>query len=465
MKAAGVSIDITKNIDKWKKSNDFTLLGNYYIHAGMAEYYLEDYEAADEHLKNGEYCLAGQIVNIPNREWHIFHVLNSLRLLKKIPAQEELNEVMSNIQPVLEKLELWTSFGPALKPYLTFIKAEIERIKGDFRETRNLYLDAIDIAQEEEYTLEVFRSVWRTGNTEYYPVSFYRDQRIAGWRENYVYKLPSGEIVAVYDDITERKQAEEDLARHRDHLETLVKERTEKLNMANQELNDFAYIVSHDLKAPLRGITQLAGWLADDYANAFDKDGKEQMDMLIGRTRRMHDMIEGILQYSRIGRITRRVNEVDLNALVNEIIEIISPSKSIQITIKNKLPNVYCDETAIYQVFQNLLDNAVKYLDKPEGRINVAAVSEDGNWRFCVSDNGPGIEERHRKKIFQMFQTLKPKDETGSTGIGLALVKKIVNNWDGSIRLESEVEAGSKFFFTMPKKEAKDEKQQTDTAG
>ena len=178
----------------------------------------------------------------------------------------------------------------------------------------------------------------------------------------------------------------------------------------------------------------------------------------------MHDMIEGILQYSRIGRSADRETHMDLNLLVNEIIEIISPPENIKIIVTNNLPEIYCDKTAIYQVFQNLLDNAVKYINKPEGRITVDAVSEDSNWCFSISDNGPGIEERHRKRIFKLFQTLKPKDETGSTGIGLALVEKIVENWGGSIRLESKVGKGSKFIFTMPKKEAKDEKQQTDTA-
>lgn len=178
----------------------------------------------------------------------------------------------------------------------------------------------------------------------------------------------------------------------------------------------------------------------------------------------MHGMIDGILQYSKIGRTLGNQTEVDLNLLVNEIVETISPPENIEITIANPLPNVYCDETAIYQVFQNLLDNAIKYMDKPKGRIFIDIESDCDNWRFFVSDNGSGIEERHREKIFQLFQTLVSKDETESTGIGLALVEKAVNNWGGIIWLESEVGKGSKFIFTVPKKGTRDEKHQTDTS-
>ncbi|MDY6967647.1 MAG: PAS domain S-box protein [Spirochaetota bacterium] len=153
MKANGISIDISKDRDRWKESNKITSLGNYYIHAGMAEYYLGNYGVADEHLKNGEDCLIGHTNNIPNREWHIFYVLNSFHLLRENLAEEELNAVMSKIELIIEKIELWSSFGPALKPYLAFMQAELKCITGDFSETRKLYLDAIDIAHEQEYTL------------------------------------------------------------------------------------------------------------------------------------------------------------------------------------------------------------------------------------------------------------------------------------------------------------------------
>jgi PAS domain S-box-containing protein len=247
-------------------------------------------------------------------------------------------------------------------------------------------------------------------------------------------------LLAVSRDITERKQAEQ-------HQVQLL----EQLEKTNQELKDFAYIVSHDLKAPLRGIKTLAEWITTDYADKLDDNGKEQMNLLAGRVNRMHNLIDGILQYSRIGRIEEEKVVVNLNELVTEAIDTIAPPENITITIENELPTIECEQTRIMQVFQNLLSNAVKYMDKPQGRIEVGCIEENGFWKFSITDNGPGIEERHFEKIFQLFQTLAPRDESESTGIGLTVTKKIVELYNGKIWVESKVGEGSTFFFTLPK--------------
>jgi light-regulated signal transduction histidine kinase (bacteriophytochrome) len=240
----------------------------------------------------------------------------------------------------------------------------------------------------------------------------------------------------------ERKQAE-----HRQA------ELLEQLEKTNQELKEFAYIVSHDLKAPLRGIDTLVRWISTDYADKFDETGKEQMDLLLNRVKRMHNLIDGILQYSRIGRVKEDKTVVNLNELVPDIIDLIVPPENISITIEDELPMIECEKTRIIQVFQNLLSNAVKYMDKPQGQIRVGCVEEDGCWKFSVSDNGPGIEEKYFEKIFQLFQTLAPRDEVESTGVGLTVVKKIVEMYGGRIWVESKVGKGSTFFFTLPKQE------------
>ena len=254
------------------------------------------------------------------------------------------------------------------------------------------------------------------------------------------------------EEVAERKKAEERKA------ELLI-----ELEKINKELKDFAYIVSHDLKAPLRGIMTLANWISTDYADKLDEDGKEQVSLLVSRVDRMHNLIDGILQYSRVGRVQEEKVQVNLQELVPDIIDMIAPPENIAINIENELPIVTSEKTRITQVFQNLLSNAIKYMDKPQGQITVSCAEEIGLWKFSVADNGPGIEEKHFEKIFQMFQTLSPKDEFESTGVGLTVVQKIVEMYGGRIWVESKLGEGSAFHFTLPQqvKGIKNEKLET----
>ena len=223
-----------------------------------------------------------------------------------------------------------------------------------------------------------------------------------------------------------------------------------KLESVNKELKDFAYIISHDLKAPLRGIKTLASWIATDYGDKLDDEGKEQLDLLLRRVDRMADLINGVLQYSRVSRVREDMVEVDLGDLLPNVIDMLAPPDGIQIAVQGELPVITCERTRITQVFQNLLGNALKYMDKPDGRITVTCAEDDGFWKFSVADNGPGIDEKHFERIFKIFQTLAPKDETESTGVGLTLVKKIVELYGGKVWVESEIGKGSTFYFTLP---------------
>jgi PAS domain S-box-containing protein len=247
-------------------------------------------------------------------------------------------------------------------------------------------------------------------------------------------------VVAVYTDISERKKAEK-------KIEEFLKE----LERSNTELEEFAYIVSHDLKAPLRAINQLAGWILEDYGHALGDEGKDHINLMITRAKRMDNLIDGILQYSRVGRIKERKEKIDLNKAVEEIIESIAPPANIKVSVGKKLPVILAERVRIQQVFQNLIGNAIKYMDKPKGEIEVSCADDGEFWRFSVSDNGPGIDEKYYKKIFQIFQTLESRDKRESTGVGLSVVKKIVELHGGRVWVESEVGKGSTFFFTMPK--------------
>ena len=235
------------------------------------------------------------------------------------------------------------------------------------------------------------------------------------------------------------------------HAQQAQEQLLHQVAQINEELSHFAYVVSHDLKAPLRGIKMLTEWLCADGGDQFSGEVKENLRLLQNRVERMHNLIEGVLQYSRIGRVQEDRVAVNLNELVPEIIDAIAPPEHVTITVDGPLPTLKCEPTRIGQVFQNLLSNAVKYVDKPVGRITVACEETDDIWTFRVADNGPGIEPRHVDRIFKIFQTLTARDEFESTGVGLTLVKKIVELSGGKIWVESEVGQGSTFFFTSPK--------------
>ncbi len=250
-------------------------------------------------------------------------------------------------------------------------------------------------------------------------------------------------LLAIATDITERRHAEEQQA-------TLIR----KLSEVNQELRDFAYVISHDLKAPLRAIKTLADWLLTDYQDKLDAQGKENLQLLVSRADRMHNLIDGVLQYSRVGRTEQGAQPVDLGQLLPQIVADLAVPEHITIRMDGDLPTVEADPTRITQVFQNLLSNAIKYMDKLQGQITVACVQEDAGWKFSVSDNGPGIEQKDFERIFKLFQTLTRRDDSESTGVGLTIAKKIVEMYGGKIWVESEVGQGSTFFFTFPKRSA-----------
>lgn len=234
-------------------------------------------------------------------------------------------------------------------------------------------------------------------------------------------------------------------------LEMRVRQRTADLELVNQDLSSFAYVVSHDLKAPLRAIGRLTHWLVTDYAAAFDEHGKEMSALLIGRVKRMDNLIEGILEYSRIGRLEGAAATVDLNQVVEEVLDSLAPPDHITIRILHELPTLVLNRTRITQVFQNLLSNAITFLDKPQGDIMIDCAADGDGWVFSIRDNGPGIDPKYFDRIFQIFQTLQARDTLESTGIGLSLVKRIIEWYGGRVWVESTPGQGSVFWFRLPK--------------
>ena len=260
---------------------------------------------------------------------------------------------------------------------------------------------------------------------------------------------PNGGLICVCRDDTIAVESEQKIHALSRGLEA----RAQELTQVNRELSDFAHVVSHDLKAPLRGIGSLANWLQQDYADKLGPEGAEQLRMIGGRVVRLSSLIDGILTYSRAGRTHRSQTVVSLDALVRGTLEMLAPPAHITV-VASALPQIRMDPTKAQQLFQNLLSNAVKYMDKPSGRVTVSCAAAAGFWHFSIADNGPGIEEKYFERVFQLFQTLAPRDEVESTGVGLAVVKKIVETEGGQIWIESVVGHGATFHFTLPREES-----------
>lgn len=229
-----------------------------------------------------------------------------------------------------------------------------------------------------------------------------------------------------------------------------VQRRQEELERSNRDLDQFAYVASHDLKAPLRAIATLAGWIEEDLRDQLTGDSKEQMKLLRSRVARMDALIEGVLHYSRVGRMESEGEEVDVGELLKEVVELQAPPPGFTIAVDSDMPTLTTKRLRLGQVFSNLINNAIKYHHRSTGRIDVRARRRGDFYEFTVEDDGPGIAPEHHDRVFVMFQTLQPRDQLESTGLGLALVKKLIEEEGGKITLESEAGRGARFRFTWP---------------
>jgi PAS domain S-box-containing protein len=244
-------------------------------------------------------------------------------------------------------------------------------------------------------------------------------------------------------DITDRKRAEDAIARQ-----------TEELTRINAELEDFTHSVSHDLKEPLRGIEAFAGFLAEDYSDKLDEQGQRYVSILRESSVRMKDLIDDLLQLSRIGRSSYEYSVVLMRSLIEDVTLELSyafQEKSVELRLDPGLPVVHCDKVRMREVFKNLISNAIKYNDKPVPRIDIGCRAENGAFTFAVRDNGIGIAPEFHDKIFKIFQRLHHRDEYEGTGVGLAICKKVVEGHGGRIWVESTPGQGTAFLFTIPR--------------
>lgn len=244
--------------------------------------------------------------------------------------------------------------------------------------------------------------------------------------------------IGIHLDITKQKK-----------LEIQKENLLEKLKKSNEELEEYAHIVSHDLKSPLRNISALANWIKTDNLSKLKPESIQHFKQLELTLEKMDTLISGILKYASISEETVLDHNIDLNELLDTILQTIHIPQNISITIKQTLPTIIVDKMKVHQIFQNLIMNAIEHNDKPQGIITIDFSEQEKHYEFSVSDNGVGIDEKYHKKIFKIFNSIHQKSH--NSGIGLSIVKKILNIYNCTIRIESELGVGTTFFFTLNK--------------
>ena len=248
--------------------------------------------------------------------------------------------------------------------------------------------------------------------------------------------------LGVIEDITERKRAEEE-------REELI----EQLRTSNKDLDEFAYVASHDLKAPLRVIDNASSWLMEDLGKALEGDDLENLQLIRGRTARMEKLLDDLLEYSRIGRKTdqRYSERMSGDTLLEDVLLLVNKPEGFTIQVSPQFADIAVNCMPLEHIFINLINNAIKHHDRDKGLIEIDVKDEARYYQFSVKDDGPGIPEKYHDKVFGMFQTLKSRDRVEGSGMGLAMVKKHVESVGGSVLLESEEGKGSIFTIKWPK--------------
>jgi len=240
-----------------------------------------------------------------------------------------------------------------------------------------------------------------------------------------------------------------------DHLlaANRTRERVEAaLRRSNEDLDSFAYSASHDLKAPLRGIRNLTEWIAEDLGDSQDDETRENLALLQNRVERLDMLLDSLLRYSRVGRSDGEAEDVDVARLVAEIVDYLAPGPGFTVTTGGTMPIIRTNRVPLEQVLRNLIGNGLKHHDRDTGKVIVSARDIGEKIEFRVEDDGSGIPSHFHERIFEMFQTLRARDELEGSGMGLAIVKKSVENYGGTIRIESAPpRRGTAFIFTWQK--------------
>ncbi|MFM7409126.1 MAG: ATP-binding protein [Cuspidothrix sp.] len=418
------------------------------IHAKLVEYM-----STDKNFISGLVTHEVNILNLVNAQGAVVCFDNEYISIGKTPNQKDIEKLVAWINESLQEPIFYTTNLSKFYP-------QAEKLANV---ASGLMVISISRTQKNYiiwFRPEVLQTVDWAGNP-YESLEIIKDESIqpsprksfAIWREIVELKSLPWELCEVNAALELRNSIIGVILPKVDELEILNRD----LERSNNELDAFAYIASHDLKEPLRGIHNYSNFLIEDYGETLNEDGQSKLRTLIRLTQRMEDLIDSLLHFSRLGRIDLSMQQTDLNKILANILDLLSPrieQENIEIRVPQPLPIVYCDRVQISEVFNNLVANAIKYNDKQQKWIEIGYLEHTQPLQFYVKDNGIGIKDKHFTTIFRIFKRLHGANKYGGgTGAGLTIVQKIIDKHNGRIWVESVYGEDTTFYFTLERDE------------
>jgi two-component system, chemotaxis family, sensor kinase Cph1 len=408
----------------------------------------------DKNSTSGYAVVYRDITKRKQAEIKLKETLDNLEELVKERTKELSLANVYNRNLIETALDPLVTIGPDGK--ITDVNRATELVTGCSR-GEIIGTDFADYFTNPSEAEEGYQQVFRDGTVRDYPLEIkHKNGGTTPVLYNAsVYRDESGEVIGVFAaarDITERKKAEKELREYWESLEEQVELRTEELAKSNADLKQFAYVASHDLREPLRMITSFLQLLEQRYKDQLDEDANEFISFAVDGAKRLDNMIMDLLEYSRVANKEMLYTDLDMQEIIEQVIgnlNLLIDENSAQITY-DSLPTIRADENQMLRLFQNLIENAIKYRQEETPQIYISADKQDGNLLFSVKDNGIGIDAKHLERIFTIFKRLHTHEEYEGTGIGLAIAQRIVHQHGGEIWAESQIGNGTTFYFTIP---------------